>query len=50
MEQKALTYIQSMLDKATQKGAFNLSEAANIINALEALNKFIEVSITKEEE
>jgi hypothetical protein len=50
MEQKALAYIQSMLDKATQKGAFNLSEVANIVNALEALNKFIETNITKEEE
>lgn len=50
MEQKALVYIQSMLDKATQKGAFNLSEVANIVNALEALNKLIETNTPKVEE
>ena len=41
MEQKALAYIQQALDKATQKGVFNLSETANIVNALEELYKFI---------
>jgi hypothetical protein len=41
MEQQALTYIQQALDKATQKGVFNLSEVANIVNALEELNTFI---------
>jgi len=41
MEQQALEYIKNTLDKATQKGAFTLSEVANIINALEELNKFI---------
>jgi hypothetical protein len=41
MEEKALAFIQQALDKATQKGAFTLSEVANIVNALEELNKFI---------
>ena len=41
MENQALQYVKGMLDKATQKGVFNLSEAANIIAALEELNKFI---------
>lgn len=41
MEQQALEYIKNTLDKATQKGAFTLSEVANIISALEELNKFI---------
>jgi hypothetical protein len=41
MEQQALIYIKKALDMATQKGAFNLSEVANIVNALEELNKFI---------
>lgn len=41
MEQQALTYLQQALDKATQKGAFTLSEVANIVSALEELNKFI---------
>lgn len=41
MEQKALDYIKNTLDKATQKGVFNLSEVANIVNALECLNAFI---------
>jgi hypothetical protein len=41
MEKQALLYLQQALDKATQKGAFSLSEAANIVNALEELNKFI---------
>jgi hypothetical protein len=41
MEKQALIYIQQALDKATQKGVFNLSEVANIVNALEELNKFI---------
>lgn len=41
MENKALEYIKNMLDKATQKGTFNLSEAANIISALENLHNFI---------
>lgn len=41
MEEKALAFLQQALDKATQKGVFNLSEVANIVNALEELNKFI---------
>jgi hypothetical protein len=41
MEEKALAFLQQALDKATQKGAFTLSEVANIVNALEELNKFI---------
>jgi hypothetical protein len=41
MQEKALEYIKHALDKANQKGAYTLSEAANIINALEELNKFI---------
>ena len=49
MENKALEYIKNMLDKATQKGAFNLSEAANIINALENLHSFINKDNGKEE-
>lgn len=41
MEEKALAYLQQALDKATQKGVYSLSEVANIVNALEELNKFI---------
>lgn len=41
MEAKALAYLQQALDKATQKGVYSLSEVANIVNALEELNKFI---------
>ena len=41
MENQALDYIKDTLDKATQKGVFNLSEVANIVNALECLNTFI---------
>ena len=41
MENKALEYIKTMLDKATQKGVYNLSDAANIVNALENLYAFI---------
>lgn len=41
MENKALQYIQSMLDKATQKGVYTLAEVANIVNALENLNNSI---------
>lgn len=41
MGNQALNYIQSILDKATQKGTFNLAEVANIIAALEELNKVV---------
>ena len=41
MEAKALQYIQSMLDKATQKGVYTLAEVANIVSALENLNSNI---------
>lgn len=41
MEKEALVFIQKALDKATQKGVFNLNEVANIINALEELEKFL---------
>ena len=41
MENKALEYIKNMLDKATQKGVYSLSEAANIVNALEKLYESI---------
>ena len=48
MEEKALAYLQQALDKATQKGAYSLSEVANIVNALEELNKFINKDHGKE--
>jgi hypothetical protein len=41
MENQALQYIKSMLDKANQKGVYTLADAANIVNALEELYKFI---------
>ena len=41
MEKNALNYLKDALDKATQKGVFNLSEVANIVSALESLNQFI---------
>lgn len=41
MEEQALVYIKQSLDKATQKGAFNLSEVANIVSALECLNQLV---------
>lgn len=48
MEQKALLYLQQSLDKATQKGVYNLSEVANIVSALEELNKFINKDKTED--
>lgn len=47
MENKALEYIKNMLDKATQKGVYSLSEAANIVSALENLYTFISEDKTK---
>jgi hypothetical protein len=41
MENQALQYIKSMLDKANQKGVYTLADAANIVNALEKLYSFI---------
>lgn len=41
MENQALQYIKSMLDKATQKGAFTLDDTANIVKALENIYEFI---------
>lgn len=46
MEEKAILYIKQCLDKATQKGVYNLDEVANIIACLEQINKVI----TKKEE
>jgi hypothetical protein len=43
MEKAALTFIQKALDKATQKGVYNLAEVANIVAALEQLDKVINV-------
>lgn len=39
METQALNYLKQMLDKAVQKGAFNLNEVANIIASIDALEK-----------
>ena len=47
MESQALAYIQQALDKATQKGVYSLSDVANIVNALEELNKFINLDKTE---
>jgi ribosomal protein S20 len=41
MENQALQYIKSMLDKATQKGVYTLDDAANIVSALEKIYLFI---------
>lgn len=41
MENQALQYIKSMLDKATQKGIFTLDDTANIVSALEKIYSFI---------
>lgn len=41
MENQALQYIKSMLDKANQKGVYTLADAANIVNALEKLYAFV---------
>jgi len=48
MEKKALEYIKNALDIATQKGSFTLTEVANIISALEELNKFINQDKTED--
>lgn len=43
METQALNYLKQMLDKAVQKGAFNLNEVANIIASIEALERKKEI-------
>ena len=48
MEEKALAYLQQALDKATQKGVYSLSEVANIVSALEELNKCINKDKTEQ--
>ena len=48
MENQALQYIKSMLDKANQKGVYTLNDAANIVNALEKLHEFINKEKTEE--
>lgn len=50
MEKQALIYIQNALDKATQKGAFNLQETANIVSALELLNKLVNPDLPEQEQ